>query len=303
MLAVSGMDKALRLQWDPPFILPLAFEEQFMPLIRCACYAGFSYWTGAAAGPPDALRSASEPPASGGPVDPSIFEEIASASRILAVQGVLDAFGHVSMRHPTAPDRFLMSRSLAPALVTAGDIMEFNLDGEACDPQGRGVFLERFIHGAIYRARADVASVVHSHSPSVIPFGLVETPMRAMYHNAAFLAEGVPVFDIAEEFGATDMLVGSWQKGAALARSLGDKSVVLMRGHGSVAVGPSLEAAVFRAIMTETNAKLQSQATILSQGGPIAALSPEEGRLADAVNLRVIQRPWELWKRSISGRS
>ena len=151
--------------------------------------------------------------------------------------------------------------------------------------------------------RADVASVVHSHSPSVIPFGLVETPMRAMYHNADFLAEGVPVFDIAEEFGATDMLVGSWQKGAALARSLGDKSVVLMRGHGSVAVGPSLEAAVFRAIMTETNAKLQSQATILSQGGPIAALSPEEGRLADAVNLRVIQRPWELWKRSISGRS
>jgi hypothetical protein len=153
MLAVSGMDKALRLQRDPPFILPLAFEEQFMPLIRCACHAGFSYWTGAAAGPPDALRSGSEPPASGGPVDPSIFEEVASASRILAVQGVLDAFGHVSMRHPTAPDRFLMSRSLAPALVTAGDIMEFNLDGEACDPQGRGVFLERFIHGAIYRAR------------------------------------------------------------------------------------------------------------------------------------------------------
>src|SRR5918995_150732 len=126
-----------------------------MPFILCACHAGFSYWTAVAAGPPDALRSGPQPPASGGAVDPSIFEEVASASRILAAQGVLDAFGHVSMRHPTAPDRFLMSRSLAPALVTAGDIMEFNLDAEPCDARGRSGFLERFIHSEIYRRWPD----------------------------------------------------------------------------------------------------------------------------------------------------
>jgi ribulose-5-phosphate 4-epimerase/fuculose-1-phosphate aldolase len=271
-----------------------------MPLIRCACHGSFSFWAGALAGPPDVSRPGSSSPTSGGLVDPSILEDVAVASRILAAQGVLDAFGHVSMRHPAATDRFLMSRSLAPALVTSEDIMEFDLNGVPCDRQGQGVFLERFIHGEIYRARPDVVAVVHSHSPSVIPFGLVDTPMRAMYHNAAFLAEGVPVFDIGEEFGATDMLVSDRRKGEALARSLSNKSVVLMRGHGSVAVGPSLEAAVFRAIMTETNAKLQTQAVALSQGGLVAALSPEEGRLADAVNLRVIQRPWQLWKQSVS---
>jgi HCOMODA/2-hydroxy-3-carboxy-muconic semialdehyde decarboxylase len=274
-----------------------------MPLIRCACHAGFSFWEGAVSGPPDASVPGSHSPESGGPVDPSILEDVATASRILAAQGVLDAFGHVSMRHPAAVDRFLMSRSLAPALVAADDIMEFDLGGVPCDAQGRGVFLERFIHGEIYRMRPDVLAVVHSHSPSVIPFGLVNAPMRAMYHNAAFLAEGVPVFDIAEEFGATDMLVSDQQKGASLARSLGSKAVLLMRGHGSVAVGPSLEVAVFRAIMTETNAKLQTQAAALSQNGPIAALSPEEGRLADAVNIKVIQRPWQLWKRTVSDRT
>jgi ribulose-5-phosphate 4-epimerase/fuculose-1-phosphate aldolase len=276
-------------------------REKPMPLIRCACHgAGVPFWSEVVSGPADAPCPGAGSPASGGPVDPALLDEIVSAGRILAAHGVLDAFGHVSLRHPMAPERFLMSRSLAPALVTIDDILELSLDGEACNAQGRGLFLERFIHGEIYRARPDVAAIVHSHSPSVIPFGLVDIPMRAMYHNAAFLAEGVPVFDIGEEFGATDMLVGDRPKGSALARSLGSRPVVLMRGHGSVAVGPSLEAAVFRAIMTETNAKLQTQAAILSQGGSIAALTPEEGRLADAVNLRVIGRPWDLWKRSVA---
>jgi ribulose-5-phosphate 4-epimerase/fuculose-1-phosphate aldolase len=270
-----------------------------MLLVRCACHGGWTGCRGALAGPAD-VGSGSSAPHSGGPVDEAVIDDLAAASRILAVQGVLDAFGHVSMRHPTAPDRFLMSRSLAPALVRPGDIMEFSLDGEPCDRQGRGVFLERFIHGEIYRSRSDVQSIVHSHSPAVIPFGLVGTPMRAMYHNAAFLAEGVPVFDIADAFGVTDMLIGNPEKGRALADALGSKAVVLMRGHGSVAVGPSLQAAVFRAIMTETNAKLQTQAALLSHGGPVAALSPEEGRLADETNLRVISRPCDLWKRSVS---
>jgi ribulose-5-phosphate 4-epimerase/fuculose-1-phosphate aldolase len=266
-----------------------------MRRFRCACEGGLSWSDAVARGPAD-MGGGSAPPRSGGALDKSVLEELALASRILAGQGVFDAFGHISMRHPGASDRFLMSRSLAPALVTADDLMEFDLDSNACDARGRSAFFERFIHGQIYKARPDVQAVVHSHSPSVIPYGLVRTaPMRAMYHNSAFIAEGVPIFDIREKFGATDMLVGDNVKGVELARTLGSKCVCLMRAHGSVAVGPSLKVAVFRAIMTENNAKLQSQAIAL--GGPIAALDEEEGRLADQVNLNVVERPWALWKR------
>ena len=270
-----------------------------MRFIRCGCECS-SVWDGAIVrAPADVGGGAQASPPSGGPIDPAILEELALASRILAARGVFDAFGHISRRHPTAPHRFLLSRSLAPALVTAEDLIEYDLESNPCDARGRNGFLERFIHGQIYRARPDVQAVVHSHSPSVIPFGLVRTPMRAMYHNAAFIAEGVPVFDIRAKFGATDMLVGDNPKGVELARTLGAKCVCLMRAHGSVAVGPSLEVAVFRAVMTESNARLQSQAVAL--GGPIAALDEEEGRLADEINLKVVGRPWELWKREAGG--
>src|SRR6266511_4568151 len=141
---------------------------------------------------------------SGGPVAAERTEHLAAASRILAAQGVVDGFGHVSMRHPSAPERYLMARSIAPALVTPDDIIEYDLDSDPCNADGRSSFLERFIHGEIYKARADVMSIVHSHSPSVIPFGLVGVPMQAMFHNAAFIAAGVPVFDIHEKFGDTD---------------------------------------------------------------------------------------------------
>ena len=246
---------------------------------------------------PADLGGGGSSPVSGGPVDRALLEDLAAASRILAAQGVVDAFGHVSMRHPNAADRFLMSRGLAPALVGADDIQEFDLNCLTCGGDQRPSFLERFIHGEIYRARGDVMSVVHSHSPSVIPFGLVETPMRAMFHNAAFLAAGVPVFDIAEKFGATDMLVGNRDKGEALVSVLADKPVVLMRAHGSVAVGPDLPSAVFRAVYTEVNARIQHQAS--SYGGPIAALSAEEGMLADAINMKAGQRAWDLWRRTV----
>ena len=231
---------------------------------------------------------------SGGGVERAVLEDLAAASRILADQGVFDAAGHTSMRHPHRADRFLMSRSLAPALVTADDIMELTLECEPCDPRGRRPFIERFLHGAIYRARPDVMAIAHGHSPSVIPFGLVSTPMRATYHNAAFLAEGVPVFDIRERFGATDIVINSAERGDALAEALGEKSVVLLRAHGVVVVGPSLEAAVFRAVFTEVSARVQLQAALL--GGPIAALDVEEGRKADAINLATLGRSWELWK-------
>ncbi len=226
-----------------------------------------------------------------------VLEDLAAASRILTDQGVFDAAGHVSMRHPRDVERFLMSRSLAPALVTADDIMEFSLDCEACDARGRTPFIERFLHGEIYRKRPDVMAIAHGHCPSVIPFGLVATPMRATYHNAAFLAAGVPVFDIRDRFGATDIVISGSEKGAALAEALGDKSVVLLRAHGVVVVAPSLQAAVFRAVFTEISARVQLQAAVL--GGPIAALDAEEGRKADAINLATVGRSWELWKRRV----
>lgn len=230
--------------------------------------------------------------------DAALSEDIVIGSRVLAEFGVLDGFGHVSARSPSNPNHFLMSRSLAPALVTADDIMEFDLDGNAVDARGRSLFLERFIHGEIYKARPDVMSVVHTHSPGVIPFGVSQVPLRAMFHNAAFLATGTPVWDIRKEFGETDMLVRDPPRGKSLAGTLGDKPVVLMRGHGDVTVGPSVKMAVFRAYYTDVDAKLQSQAIAL--GGDINYLTPGEGAKADAINFAVIDRIWNLWKMRIA---
>ena len=249
------------------------------------------------AAPADPVGSAGPAPKSAGPVDRALLLDLAAAARILAAEGVVDAFGHVSMRHPKAPDRYLMSRSCAPALQTADDIIEYDLDSTPIDANGRGSFLERYIHGQIYRSRPDVTSVVHSHSPSVIPYGLTGLPMRAMYHNAAFLAAGVPVFRVEEKFGATNMLVSDNKMGQELARVIGDKSVALMRAHGSVACGPSLQIAVFRAVYTEVSARVQQAA--LAHGLSIAALSAEEGRLADETNLMACMRAWDLWRSQV----
>jgi ribulose-5-phosphate 4-epimerase/fuculose-1-phosphate aldolase len=217
------------------------------------------------------------------------------ANRILADQGVLDGLGHVSIRHPTNPSRYLMSRSLAPALVTPDDIMEYDLDSNPVDAKGRSSFIERFIHGEIYKLRPDVTAVIHSHSPSVIPFGISQVPMRATYVMASFLAAGVPVFDIRKAGSAGDLLVRNAQFGKALAETLGDKNVVLMRGHGEAVVAASLQMVVLRGIYTEINARLQMQAIML--GGPLTYLDPEEGQKNEA-NLEVAKaRSWDLWKR------
>jgi ribulose-5-phosphate 4-epimerase/fuculose-1-phosphate aldolase len=234
-----------------------------------------------------------------GPVAAERIADLAAASRILAAQGVVDGFGHVSMRHPSAPERYLMARSIAPALVTPEDIIEYDLDSNPCNAGGRGSFLERFIHGEIYKARPDIQSIVHSHSPSVIPFGLVGVSMQAMFHNAAFIAVGVPVFDIRRKFGATDMLVSNAPKGVALAAVLGKKDIVLMRAHGSVACGPTLQTAVFRAVYTEVNARIQHWTLALKGGAPIAALDDEEGRLADVINQTAGMRAWDLWRSQV----
>jgi HCOMODA/2-hydroxy-3-carboxy-muconic semialdehyde decarboxylase len=180
-------------------------------------------------------------------------------------------------------------------LVTADDIMEFDEDAQPVESQGRAVYLERFIHSEIYKARPDVNAVVHSHSPAVIPFGVTAVPLRPLFHISGFLGQGVPIFEIRDVAGtATDLLVRDAALGASLARTLADKPVALMRGHGSVAVGISLQQAVFRAIYTEINARLQADAMRL---GSINFLTPEEAACAASTNDALLARPWDLWKR------
>ncbi len=235
-------------------------------------------------------------PASAGPADPRLIEDLVAANRILADQGVLDGYGHVRARHDRDPTRYLMSRSIAPELVTAADIMEYDLDSNPVDARSRGSYLERFIHGEIYKARPDVKAVVHSHSPSVIPFGVTGVPLRPLYHMSAFLGAGVPVFDIRTASGEmTDMLVRNPALGRALAQTLGARAVALMRGHGNVVVGASLPQVVFRGVYTEVNARLQAQAMALSAN--VTYLDPEEARKAEDSIAPTLPRPWELWKR------
>jgi ribulose-5-phosphate 4-epimerase/fuculose-1-phosphate aldolase len=237
--------------------------------------------------------ASAQTPASGGPVDPALIDDLVAASRILADQGVLDAYGHVSIRHPSNPNRYLIARAMSPANVTAADIMEFDLDSEPVDRRGRSMFLERFIHGEIYKARPDVNAVIHSHSPGVIPFGITNVPLRPVFHTASFLYVGVPVYEIRDAGGMTNMLVGNGALAKALAVTLGDKPVALMRGHGNVVVGPNVKRATIRAVYTEVNARLQT--TALGLGGPINYISPEEGALRDK-NPGEEGRAWDGWK-------
>ena len=230
----------------------------------------------------------------GNAVDPQLLADLVDANHILFNQGVLDAFGHVSVRHPRRPDRFLLSRNLAPALVAIDDIQTFDLDGNVVDDDRR-VYLERFIHGEIYRARADVGAVVHSHSQSVVPFSVVKSAtFRPLSHMGGFLGDGAARFEIRDfAGGASDLLVRNRALGAALAKSLGSNHVVLMRGHGSTVVGPTLKHAVYRAIYTEVNARLLSEALRL---GEVDYLSSGEARATMETNEGQLERPWALWK-------
>ncbi len=226
---------------------------------------------------------------------PELIDELVLANHILFDQGIVDGFGHVSVRHPTASDRFLLARSVAPALVTAADIMEFDLDGNALDVGGRAVYLERFIHSEIYRERPDAGAVVHNHSPAVVPFSVAKhVPLRAVGHLGGILGEGCPVFEIRAAAGpGTDLLIRNRALGAALAKSLGQGSVVLMRGHGCTVVGSSVRHAVFNAVYTEVSAALQSEAMRL---GTVTYLTREEAEAAAACNAGQIDRSWELWR-------
>jgi ribulose-5-phosphate 4-epimerase/fuculose-1-phosphate aldolase len=228
-----------------------------------------------------------------GPAVAAAIEDLVVANRILAERGIIDAYGHVSIRHPTDPNRYLMARALAPALVTAADIMEFDLDSNPVDRRDRAMFTERFIHGEIYKLRPDVNGVVHTHSMGVIPFGVTQVPLKPVIHTASFLHVGVPVWEIREAGGVTNMLVSSAALGKALATALGDKPVALMRGHGNVVVGPNVRVAVARAVFTDENARMQAVA--LALGGPVNYISAEEGAKRDREPSDP-GRAWELWK-------
>lgn len=221
--------------------------------------------------------------------DESRIADLVIASRILADQGVLDGFGHVSVRSVKNPKHFYMPRSLAPALVTRADIMEFDENSEPVDAQGRAIASERYIHGEAYRARPDVQAVVHAHTPSVLPFSVTKTPMKPLTHTAYFLgAEPVPVFDIRDAEGADNkMLVTSGKTAAALAKVLGARAVALLRGHGMIVVADSLPWVTFRAIYTKANAEIELEALKL---GPVNFLNNFEVNRADRV-----ERHWDVW--------
>jgi ribulose-5-phosphate 4-epimerase/fuculose-1-phosphate aldolase len=228
--------------------------------------------------------------------DPKLIEDLVYANRILYQQQVLDGFGHVSVRSDKSPDHFLMAHSMAPGLVTSKDIMEFDASGEPVDARGRNGYTERYIHAAIYRVRPDVKAVVHSHSPDVIPYSVTGVTLRPVFHNPAFLRLGAPIFDSEKDFGDTDMLIRDNKLGDALAKTLGNSGVALIRGHGFVAVAGSAQVVVYRAIYTQVNARVQAEATKL---GAVKFLTPGEAEKAQAVTEGTSGRPWELWKSQV----
>jgi HCOMODA/2-hydroxy-3-carboxy-muconic semialdehyde decarboxylase len=224
-----------------------------------------------------------------------VISELVVANRILAREGVVDAFGHVSARHPERPDRYIMSRSRAPELVTSDDLMVFELDGTPVDAKGRQPYAERPIHSGLYEARSDVQAVIHNHSYDVIPFSVTRVPLRPMIHVAAPMGASVPVWDIRDKFGEGDMLVVTLEQGRELARAVGQGAVALMRGHGCVVAGESLKLAVMTAVYTQVNARLQMAALRLGEPkylteGEIEAMARRQRAPLSS------ERAWEFWR-------
>jgi ribulose-5-phosphate 4-epimerase/fuculose-1-phosphate aldolase len=219
--------------------------------------------------------------------------ELVTANRILAREGVVDAFGHASIRHPDHPDRYILSRARAPECIEADDLLEFTLTGEPIAAAGRKPYAERHIHGAIYERRPDVRAVIHHHSPAVIPFGVTGTTLQPIMHMCASIGAAVPTWDSRARFGDTNLLVTTMEMARDLAATLDLRPTVLMRGHGAVVAGASLREVVFNAIYLQLNAELQMRAAAL---GPITFLS--EGEIAAIQATRAsftYERAWEYW--------
>ena len=223
------------------------------------------------------------------------LEDLVAAYRILAAHGVIDAYGHVSLRSPHNPQRYYLARSLAPELVTADDLIEYDLDSRPIDERGRESVRERFIHGEIFKARPEVMAVVHNHSPSVVPFSVTGVPMRALFHMASFVGDGLPNFEIRDVQPGSDLLVKTAPLGKALATTLGTKPAALMRGHGSVVVGENLPRAVGRSVYLELSAQLQMQAlTLAGPNGKITYMDAAEVKASDPV--QNYARAWPMWR-------
>jgi HCOMODA/2-hydroxy-3-carboxy-muconic semialdehyde decarboxylase len=227
-------------------------------------------------------------------VNPDLVEKVVLGNRILYHLGVLDGFGHISCRLDNSPEHFLLSANRAPGRVTKDDILCLDLNGDIVNPTDKRSYLERFIHSEIYRSRPDVMSIVHSHSASVIPFGVTGTPLKPIYHMSGFLGGGTALFEIRDAVGEdNDLLIRDKYLGEALAKSLGGFNCVLMRGHGATIVAPSVEVAVFRSYYAESNAKLQL--TAMGMNAPITYLHEKEAHNAMVTNEGQIKRAWDLW--------
>lgn len=225
----------------------------------------------------------------------SLIEDLVIASRTLAEHGVIDGYGHATMRSGSDRGRYFMARAIAPELVTEDDILEFDLDSHPIDQRGRAMYQERFIHGEIYKARPEVNAIVHNHSPTVVPFACTHTPMQPIFHMSAFIGLGVPVWDIRNAEEGTDLLVRTPALGKSLADGLGNHPAALMRGHGSVVVGETIQRAVGRTIYLEMNARMQLQARILAGAdGEIVFMDDKE--VAANVAWQNYERGWHLWK-------
>ena len=222
------------------------------------------------------------------------LQELVTANRILAREGVVDAYGHVSIRHPERPDRYILSQSRAPDLVEVADLMEYTLEGDPIDQQGRGMYTERPIHGGIYEARDDVLAIVHNHSTTVIPFSVTDTPLRPILHLAALTGPELPVWDIRDNFGDTNLLVITMDQGRDLARCLGGRRVSLMRGHGCVVAGKSIREVVMASVYLQVNAGLLLESLRL---GEVKYLSPGEIKMMteSQMSLTGQERAWEYW--------
>lgn len=230
--------------------------------------------------------------------DASLLDDLVVANRVLYAKGIVDGLGHVSARHDKDPSMYVLAAERAPALVTKDDLAIYDLDSNALTLQERRGYIERYIHGEIYKARPDVTSVIHCHTPSLVTFCVCQVPLRPLYHMSGFLGQGVGRFEARETFGMTDMLVSSPAMGRELAKSLGKRAVVLMRGHGATMAGVSIRHTVYRAIYTALNATMQMDAMRL---GDVTYLSEEEAAKAMATTDKVVDRSWALWKAEAAG--
>ena len=231
----------------------------------------------------------------------SLLQDLVIATRTLADHGVIDAYGHASVRSETDPQRYFMPRNIAPELVTEADVLEFDLESQPVDGQGRAVYQERFIHGEIYKARPDVKAIVHNHSPSVVPFACTGTPMQPIFHMSAFIGLGVPGWDIRDAQAGTDMLVRTPYLGEHLAKALGKHPAVLMRGHGSTVVAENLPRAVGRAVYLDVNARMQTEAIALA-GEEWPVVYMDDAEVQANVSWQNYERSWSLWKARVLAR-